>query len=84
MQEVTEEPAELVQRVAAMDIGKASLVCCVRAPHESKPGGRRQEVRTGGTVTPALLELRDLCRSEIGFWLVSCGFLGLRRLAHTR
>ena len=59
MEEVTEEPAELVERVAALDIGKASLVCCVRVPHESRPGARRQEVRTCDTVTPALLELID-------------------------
>ena len=65
MEEVTEESAELVERVAALDIGKASLVCCVRVPHESRPGGRRQEVRTCGTVTPVLLELRD--------WLVCQG-----------
>src|SRR5437016_1597858 len=65
MEEVTEEPAELVERVAALDIGKASLVCCVRVPHESKPGARRQEVRTYDTVTPALLELHD--------WLICQG-----------
>ena len=65
MEEVTEEPAELVERVAALDIGKASLVCCVRVPHESRPGARRQEVRTYDTVTPALLELRD--------WLICQG-----------
>ena len=65
MEELTEEPAELVERVAALDIGKASLVCCVRVPHESRLGARRQEVRTYGTVTPALLELRD--------WLICQG-----------
>src|SRR5258706_14925659 len=65
MEEVTEEQAELGERVAALDIGKASLVCCVRVPHESRPGGRRQEVRTYDTVTPALLELRD--------WLICHG-----------
>jgi transposase len=65
MEEVTEEPAELAERVAALDIGKASLVCCVRVPHESRLGARRQEVRTYGTVTPALLELRD--------WLICQG-----------
>ena len=65
MEEVTDEPAELVQRVAALDIGKASLVCCVRVPHDSKPGARRQEVRIYSTVTPALLELRD--------WLICQG-----------
>jgi transposase len=65
MEDITDEPAELVERVAALDIGKASLVCCVRVPHESKPGARRQEVRTYDTVTPALLELRD--------WLICQG-----------
>ena len=51
--------------VAALDIGKASLVCCVRVPHESRPGARQQEVRSYDTVTPALLALRD--------WLVCQG-----------
>src|SRR5215813_15354672 len=59
MEEITEEPAALVERVAALDIGKAVLTACVRVPHEDKPGARRQEVRTYATVTPALLALRD-------------------------
>jgi transposase len=57
--------AELVARVAALDVGKAELVACVRVPHESKPGARRQEVRTYGTTTRSLLELQD--------WLVAQG-----------
>jgi transposase len=60
-----EEEAELVARVAALDIGKATLTACVRVPHESKPGRRRQEVRTFATVTRSLLELRD--------WLICQG-----------
>ena len=32
MEEITEEAAELVARVAALDVGKASLVACVRVP----------------------------------------------------
>ncbi len=64
MEDITEEAAELVARVAALDIGKASLVACVRVPHESKPG-RRQEVRTFATTTRSLLELQD--------WLVCQG-----------
>jgi hypothetical protein len=59
MDEITVGPGALVERVAALDIGKASLVCCVRVPHEDKPGARRQEVRTYATVTPALLALWD-------------------------
>ena len=54
-----EEEAELVARVAALDIGKATLTACVRVPHESKPGRRRQEARTFATITRSLLELRD-------------------------
>ena len=57
MEDITEEAAELVARVAALDIGKASLVACVRVPHESKPG-RRQEVRTFATTTRSLLNCR--------------------------
>ncbi|MCA1603300.1 MAG: hypothetical protein LC776_17225, partial [Acidobacteria bacterium] len=34
---------EIVARVAALDIGQAELVCCVRVPHEGKPGRRLQE-----------------------------------------
>ena len=59
MDEITEEPGALVERVAALDIGKATLTACLRVPHEDKPGARRQEVRTCATLTPALLELRD-------------------------
>jgi len=59
MEEIVEEEAELVARVAALDIGKKELVACVRVPHEDKPGRRRQEVRTFATTTRSLLELRD-------------------------
>jgi transposase len=65
MEEITEEAAELVARVAALDIGKASLVACVRVPHETIPGRRRQEVRTFTTTTRSLLVLQD--------WLVAQG-----------
>ena len=58
MEEITED-AEVVTRVAALDIGKATLTACVRVPHEDKPGRRLQEVRTFATTTPALLELHD-------------------------
>jgi transposase len=68
MEEITEE-AEVVQRVAALDIGKAELVCCVRVPHEDKPGRRCQEVRTFATITRSLLELQD--------WLVCQGVTGV-------
>jgi len=50
---------EIVARVAALDIGKAELVCCVRVPHEAKPGRRLQEVRPYSTMTRSLLVMAD-------------------------
>ena len=54
MEEITEEEAEPVARVAALDVGKAELVGCMRVPHETIPGRRRQEVRTFATTTRSL------------------------------
>jgi transposase len=48
--------------VAALDIGKAELVCCVRIPHEGKPGQRCQEVVSYSTMTRSLLEMADHLR----------------------
>jgi transposase len=53
---------EIVARVAALDIGKAELVCCVRVPHEDKPGRRCQEVETYSTMTRSLLGMADHLR----------------------
>ena len=49
--EETHDTAELIERVAALDIGKAELVCCVRVPSPDTPGKRLQEVRTYATMT---------------------------------
>jgi transposase len=58
----TDEP-EVIERVAALDVGKAEVVCCARVPG---PGGQRmQEVRTISTMTSALLALGD--------WLAGLG-----------
>jgi transposase len=54
--EHTEEPGELVERVAALDIGKASVMACIRIPDEDQRR-RRQEVCEYGTTTGALLAL---------------------------
>ena len=67
----TEEP-EIIQRVAALDVAKAEVVCCVRVPG---PGGRRmQEVRTVSTMTAALLALGD--------WLAELGVTPGPRQSH--
>ena len=59
MLEQTQETEEIIQRVAALDIGKAELVCCVRVPSPDAPGKRLQEVATYTTMTRSLLVLAD-------------------------
>ncbi|MGO1057474.1 IS110 family transposase [Crossiella sp. CA198] len=56
---MTEQPIEIVHRVAALDIGKATLTACLRVPHKDKPGKRVQEIRDYTTMTRSLLELAD-------------------------
>ena len=61
--DVEHDDQEIIQRVAALDVGKAELVCCVRVPG---PGRRRlQEVRTFSTMTRSLLMMSD--------WLAGLG-----------
>jgi len=55
----TQDNEEIIERVAALDIGKAGLVCCVRVPDEDHPGGRLQEVETYPTLTRPLLSMAD-------------------------
>ena len=62
--ETTDEPVELVERVAALDLGKATLTACLRVPHEDRPGRRRQEIREYPTLSRSLLELADWLRCE--------------------
>ena len=50
---------QIIERVAALDVGKEELVCCVRLP---APEGRRrrlQEVSTHSTMTGSLAELAE-------------------------
>lgn len=60
--QATEESVQIVERVAAIDIGKAALVVCARVPGESGTGRRRQEVAEYATNTGALLRLADQLR----------------------
>jgi transposase len=57
--EETNDTEEVIKRVAALDIGKAELVCCIRVPGAGKRGKRLQEVRTYQTMTRSLLVLAD-------------------------
>jgi transposase len=57
--EQDEQDEEIIARVAALDIGKAELVCCVRVPDQARPGRRLQEVTSYATVTRSLLRMAD-------------------------
>jgi len=57
--EESHDTEEIVQRVAALDIGKAELTCCVRVPGQGGSGRRLQEVRPYQTMTRSLLVLVD-------------------------
>ena len=51
------------ERCAGIDIGKADVKACVRVPGK-RDGTRRSEVRTFGTTTRSLLELRQWLLDE--------------------
>ncbi|NRQ33635.1 IS110 family transposase [Nonomuraea sp. NN258] len=59
MLEESRDHEEIVERVAALDIGKATLMCCVRVPDEDKPGRRLQEVQSYSTMTRSVLGMAD-------------------------
>ena len=40
----------VVERVAALDLGKAGLEACVRVPNPQRPGRRMQELRGYATM----------------------------------
>jgi transposase len=54
---------EVIARVAALDIGKAEVVVCVRVPGRDGSGRRVQEVSTHSTMTRSLLTLADRLRA---------------------
>ena len=55
--EPVDEVEEVVARVAALDVGKSEVVCCLRVPDRARDGGRAQEVRTYPTMTAALFSM---------------------------
>jgi transposase len=65
MLEDTQDHEEIIERVAALDIGKAEVVVCVRVPSPTQPGRRAQEIATYSTMTRSLLQLADRLR-ELG------------------
>jgi len=63
MLEGARDTGEIIERVAALDIGKAELVCCVRVPDADRPGRRLQEVTPHSTMTRSLLVMADRLRA---------------------
>jgi transposase len=61
MEDVEDEPL-FCERVAGIDIGKASVVVTIRVPSDSRKGGRAQETREFGTTMRELLALADWLR----------------------
>jgi transposase len=55
----TQDNEEIIERVAALDIGKAEVMCCVRVPDEDHPGRRLQEVQAYSAMTRSLLRMCD-------------------------
>ena len=51
MLEETQDREEIIERVAALDIGKAELVCCARVPGGPGRSRRVQEVASYSTMT---------------------------------
>jgi hypothetical protein len=58
----THDNEEIIKRVAALGIGKAELVCCMRVPDEHRPGRRLQEVEAYCAMTRPLLGMADHLR----------------------
>jgi transposase len=59
--ERTQDQEEIIERVAELDIAKASLVCCVRVPDEAT-SRRLQEVTTHATMTRSLMAMAERLR----------------------
>jgi transposase len=54
-----DEHEEIVGRVAAIDVAKASGMVCTRVPHATKAGKRVTKVWQVASTTNAILELAD-------------------------
>lgn len=62
------DDAIIVERVAALDVVKSEVVCCVRVPGDTRHGAdsaRRQEVRSFATMTRSLTMLGDWLRDSV-------------------
>jgi transposase len=77
---VDEEHEQVIERVAAIDVAKASGMVCVRVPHDTVPGRRVSRVWEVPATTRAVAELADqlVCEgiekatveSASGYWRI--------------
>jgi hypothetical protein len=64
-QEIEDEEFEQVlERVAAIDVAKATGMVCTRVPHPSRPGKRRTRVWEAAATTGAVLALAEQLAGE--------------------
>ncbi len=54
-----EDEQEVLARVAAIDVAKASGMVCTRVPHENTPGRRVTKVWQVSATTNAIIDLAD-------------------------
>jgi transposase len=59
-----EEHEQILERVAAIDVAKASGMVCMRVPDPARPGRRRNLVWPVDATTGAVLELADHLAAE--------------------
>jgi transposase len=59
-----EEYEQILERVCAIDVAKASGKVCTRVPHPSRPGARRTRVWDVDATTNAVLELGGYLAGE--------------------
>jgi transposase len=59
-----EEHEQVLGRVAAVDVAKASGMVCTRVPHQARPGKSRSRVWPVDATTNAILELADHLTAE--------------------
>jgi transposase len=59
-----EEHEQILERVAAVDVAKASGMVCTRVPHQTRPGQRRTRVWQVDATTNAILELGEHLAAE--------------------
>ena len=59
-----EEHEQVLERVAAVDVAKASGMVCTRVPHQARAGKRRTRVWQVDATTNAILELGEHLAAE--------------------